>query len=534
MRQVPEFRALSQAAVGGFAIIDLAMESLPVISLAAGSVIGGIIGTTAGYGVFGATFVLVADRVYQNSLPEEARGYVLDVLFASVALGFMLLLSPVVAGSQYIAFFAFILVSATLFAVYAHVAGPKTLTDATDPLIQPVQRISVWTDVREEIERDLSRQGWRRYVGIAAFGGATGMILMFPAVVAGAVGMFLAQAYPLPDLLAILWVGGRVAPDAQTERIKARLPNFTTQAELDIQLLTTTRNAVRSPLGMVLMLVTAGGAFGAAGVVFMGITMANSWVQLYSTNGGILMVVQTLPMLSWAVLGGVLTTLTAGGMLLWAWIREFRRIPAYLDAKEPAKSKSTPPVRRMTLALLVLPVQFPLGILFIGYFATIESPLLPIFGLVWPLWLAGILATGYHGLRYGAIDTAGTRTVIVAGAVGVLAGVVVGPWVASQLAINLPGPTPTSLRTQPFGPHPISLIPITVVLILVATLPDIWRADKHRQTELLIPAFFVFLGGISLVGRRFTNAGQTRTGLLMLGIFAIVAGCLVAVVRVFE
>lgn len=263
MRSDRPSRTLSRLAAGGFAVTDIAVESLPVVSLPAGSVLSGTIGTIAGYGVFAAAFFAVADRIYRDVLPADIRGTGFDLLFTVVAVSIMLTQRFVARQTELSAVLIIgpVVVGAVLFAVYVHRVGSRSLTDPTAPLVEPYQQIMIWTDVRSEVVQDLDRDGWRRYGNIVGFSAATGLLLAVPAYIAGVIGLLLARAYPLPDLLAIAWVGGMVVPRRRVDQFTARIPNLRTRVELDTELLATSGEAVRGPFGLIALMFAVAGAF---------------------------------------------------------------------------------------------------------------------------------------------------------------------------------------------------------------------------------------------------------------------------------
>lgn len=136
-------RTFSRLAAGGFAVTDIAVETLPVVSLAAGSVLSGTIGTIAGCGVFAAAFFTVADRIYCDVLPADIRGFGFDLLFTVVAVSIMITQRFVVTETQMSVVFGIVPVfvgGAVLFAVYVHSVGECTLDSQCINCCRPCKR----------------------------------------------------------------------------------------------------------------------------------------------------------------------------------------------------------------------------------------------------------------------------------------------------------------------------------------------------------------------------------------------------------
>ncbi|MFC7230098.1 hypothetical protein N0B31_22115 (plasmid) [Salinirubellus salinus] len=139
-------------AAGGFAVTDIALESLPLFSLAAGSVLGGVLGIIAGYGGFAAAFFIIANRIYCDVLPGDIRGPRFDFLFTAVIVSIMMTQRFVTTQTQLSVVFGILPIfvgGAVLLAVYVRAVGPRSLTDPTSPLVAPYEQVIVWTEVRD-------------------------------------------------------------------------------------------------------------------------------------------------------------------------------------------------------------------------------------------------------------------------------------------------------------------------------------------------------------------------------------------------
>jgi hypothetical protein len=505
-----------RTALAVLAVVDLADGVLlPVVSLTAGAAPDTLVGTVAGWGVFAVAFLLVADRVYRGVVPDDVRGPGLTILFAGCSLGFGVILDTSGSDSFLRTFALTTTVVTGLFACYVQLASARSLLDPENLLIQPLAYISrTDEDPAEEIRTDLRRDGLLGIAGAAVFVTATGLILMLPCFLAGVTLRFLMQAYPFPDLVAILWVVGPPVARRIPDRVVRRLPTLRTRTDPETRLLRGTRQATRSIAGLFATSFVALALFGATGLVLLGVTLT---VELFPSALGAF---EQTPVLVWGFVGCVVSLLLAGTVSIWAWVNQYRRLPAVLDAWEGSEPRelNTP---RLLAVVPAASVQFFLVAVFLT--ANELNWVAVGYGVVWPLSAATLCRIVVWTHRRQQHSVSWERALIVGGSLVQLLSL----WPAVSVLEH-----GSAVLTQPIEVlfHPVPVV-IGGTAVLVSLFPDIDRLDDSTEIELT-PVFLLSMGVIVVASVLYwPTLGEFRALLWPLGLMFVGFSVVLYVVR---
>ncbi len=505
-----------------FALVDLSEELLlPLVSLVAGTVASTFFGTFVGWGVFVIAFYIVADRIYRGIVPDDVRGRGLAILFASCALAFGLALEAETPNALLTRVGITTCLSIVALTGYAHLVSSQSLFDPENVLIEPLAFVSRSDDdIAEEIKTDLSRTGALRVVGVILFVAATGIVLVFPAFLTGLTARFLMRAYPLPDLLAILWVGGTAVSRRTPAHVRRRFPAVDTRVDLEERLLGASRNATRSLMGLFATVFIALGALGAAGIFWVGF-------QLLASSGIADLVTATLvlsPFL-WGVIGSVTSLLLAGVSSFWAWVRQYRRLPAFLDEWEGVHDPAKPPVDRMIGAVAVASVQMPL----VAGFLTARNVLWVRIGfaIAWPLLITALCLSVFVSLRGHPRPVGRERLVIVGGVLSQLLSLLTASHVITHGRSVLENPLGIVFR-------PLSVMAVALV-VSVSIIPDIDRFENEAGLNWVFPTYLLGMGVlIASSAVVWPSLGSYRIFLWVLTVVCILGGGALWIVRYFD
>lgn len=512
-------RAVVRDAFAGSAVLDLLVRSgavaellAPVVSLLAGTVAGGTLAAVTTWAVFGVGFFLVAPVVYpeETGFPRTETGFRLLFAATAVALG-------VVVGAASTPTEGFVTVGITLAAGYAALGGYLRfargwrITHPRYPPVRPVEQFAPFESRREEVKRDLQRDGLLGVLGRSLWIGAFGMVLLAPCLLAGVLAVALENTFPLYDFLVLGWV---VSKHLGWTVPGTRRDAGTGDPDPDTRLFGQIARSVRNLKGLFLVVFASLGLVISGLTVYVGVSFAANTVLARPV------VVAGPSSVGWTAVGIAAWLAASGTYGFVVWYAELRRIPAFLDewTGRPAPTGDphpTPPGH-------VLPaIALAVATVFVA--ASMDRPAVGrVFGTVWPL---GILAVAWGLYRWRNRGWSGVwaedRTILV----GLLAHGLVVPALGGGGAIE-------ALLAGEGSPVAVLASPTLVGFALLAAtawIPDVHRLDDpdHPVLQFVLPGYAVLLAGIaasagSLVAGAGGTAFETIAAVCLLGGLALV------------
>jgi hypothetical protein len=264
-------------------------------------------------------------------------------------------------------------------------------------------------------------------------------------------------------------------------------------------------------MGLIITFFVVLGLFGSAGYFAVGIELAAAVVARTSRQ-----VLTESPVLVWGWMGAVFLLLTSGCLGLWVWIRQFRRLSAFLDSWERRDEHEGPLPSRVS-GLTLLPV-----LQLIGATIYVDGSDYPLFRLVFAIGWPVILLIGTALV----IDRTRKKTV--------------PPvenehwhmtWAVSIQTISIWAGSRISGMDRVFSPDAwtvfISPVPIGIIALfgLLVAFPTIFRYQERTESDVVFPAVVAVAGCAGLLWWRF--AAQFRTlGLIFGATCVVLAGVL--------
>ncbi|WP_152042101.1 hypothetical protein [Salinigranum salinum] len=381
--------------VGGASILDLLTGSwgdflVPLISLWGGVVGSQIVTAATTWLVFAVVFYTFAPLAYGSGAVLAKIDREFKTIFAGGAVVHGVVFEYIVRDSIGVGVVVLIvayLTTSWLLVWYLSFVRGWTVLNPRGRLPELVDRILPAQDVIGEIEAELERDGLCGLLAAALFLTVGGMLLALPVALSGLLSSILISAYPFPDLVFFGWalasaVFSRLSIGPSEDRIRAL------RFDIEKFLVGTLENALRSFEGLLLI------SLGFMGILFSG-TLLTLLPALW------LNVIEAVPSLPatllqhdieallafWYLLGIAVMVPVMGLLAFWAWIREFRRLPYFLDEREERDTTDGEPPSRVP-GVTIFPSVGVLAVLGTGVLvSTPEYRLLGLvaFALLWPL-----------------------------------------------------------------------------------------------------------------------------------------------------
>ena len=481
---------------------------VPVVSIASGTLVGDVVGTATTWLLFAVAFYVVAPRVYPSVARPAVGSRTFRVAFAMGGAGFGLVLAGGTDGSLVVRsghlFGVVLLVAASLSTVLVR-AGWR-LVDPDGEGVALVDAV-VTADFAEERRRDRARGGVVARIADALTAVAVGLFLCVPCFVVAVLALVLLYAYPLPDLLAVAYVLGAPA----LARRKVDLPF----EDAEERLLALGRGSARGIKGMALTVLSGVGAVTVALVLWVAIGQTAGFLRVATTAATV------APVTAWLALGFLCCFYGAAAYAVWAWIRELRRLPAFVARWRTEADQSRPPVGRAPLTVVPSMVALVAGVLCL---AALDGADRTVAAVAWPLAFVVLLAGVAIGRRRrrGTVDH---EDHVVVGSLVVQLAVT---WTATDttgglLAVADRGVSdlPTVLVRGFLDPAVLASV---VLVVGGGYLGDVVRiGDRHDDHRRYVPVAYLFglSAGLALVGiearATYANGFLLFAGVVLLG-----------------
>lgn len=494
LRNRPSWREV----LASVAVVDLLVRSglaaellAPVASLVAGTVAAGtMLAEVTTWAVFGVGFYLVAPVVYpaETGFPRERQGF--RLLFAATALTLGVAVSAVSSPTAGLVAIAVSLGTGYAgFLAYLRRFRGWRITHPKYPPVRPVEQFTPFESIREEIKRDLQREGALGAIGRGLWIAAFGIVLLFPCLLAGVLAVALGNAFPLYDLLVLGWV------------LSNRLGWTPGGPDPETRLFEQLARSGRNLKGLMLVLFATVGLVVSGMTVYAGFSFAAAAIPPGPSS------------VAWTLFGIVAWLIASGAYGFAVWYAELRRVPAFLDEWTGRPEPTVDPPR--TPPGHVLPATL-LGIGAVVVTAAMDrADVRTAFGVAWPL---GVLAAGWGLHRWRGRGTAGVwaedRTILWGLLAHGLLVVVAGNVDAVEAALSGEVPAVDVLD---------SLILVGLALLaVVGWLPDIERLDDpdHPLRRFLLPGYGILVAAVA------ASASVLAPGSIGTAFGAVAAVCL--------
>lgn len=520
--------------IGGTAVIDLITRLpedilTPLLSLVGGVYGSGGVGTFTTWLLFAVVFYTFTPLIYSylEALPSEQVGY--RLLFTAAAVLSGLVLKYLDGEGLLIGVFAAVAVGSSTLLWYLSRFQHWSLLSVNGRAVSLLQTIFPHEDISDELETDLSRQGFAGLVGRILFLAAVGVILGFPIFLAGVVSQVFIYAYPIPNLAFLGWAfATAVSPHLTIGPTRRQV--LDREFDLEKYLLDALEYSSRSVQGLFTTTFCVLGILISAGYLWLAIRAATELSDLYSVM--LRRPLFELGVEEWIILSG-LTGFTAllgfvGVFSMWAWIRELQRLPHFLDEWENRTTISGDPLAR-PIGFLVLPLTTAGVTGIYGFYLTIPGTTVVEYAFAggWPI----LLVLGWWGsnhpkrpqpIRYENLW-------ITAGLYFEVSSV----WLVAQLVGGPSGSTSDLLRKVLSSPE-VPLI-LAVVTLLPTLLPYVSRYENRRADGVSYAMVWIlFVIASTTFGGSLLTSGPLRVQLFVLAGASGVGGVALVTVRYLE
>lgn len=322
---------------------------VPVVSLLGGWSGVALLSTLSTWAVTAVAVYVFTPLVYPSRvLPRHAPG------FRAVAAGGTVLLGVGAAWSQgerLLAGVGLSLVGWSLTAVVLlwylrHVHG-WTLVHPWSRAVSVVEWVGPRETAAEFAAGALApdaEPGRRRAVARTLWLVAVGLLVAFPVVLCGGLSTLLIRAFPFPDLLLLTWVAASSVL-ARTDRGPGPEWVESVRFEIDRFLHGAVENATRGWQGLCSTILVLVGLIPPVGLLSATPSLALRLVEVASllpAAAGDVRALGVAALGTWVILGLLALVLSTALLGLWAWIREFRRLPRFLDQWEGTPRTGAP------------------------------------------------------------------------------------------------------------------------------------------------------------------------------------------------
>lgn len=330
--------------------------------------------------LFGVSFFIFTDTIYPKSanLPVKDARFQLLVATTGVALGLGFGFADGLWGLLPVIFPLAVISGLAFFVYFQQVLG-WSLSNPESQFLGPLTVLD--TSITDEFAEYLQTDTLVSSVNIAFVGIAAVGLVVVPCILLGLVSRILIRAYPLADLVILAILLSKSSDMTTISRVQAVVPNsqtFDIEARLHRGIETATQNIK----GLFLTIYAFLGAFLGGGILGIAVVAIN---QLLVESGLVQTVRQSIvdPFQGWIVCGLLVLILLAGVHGLWVWLREFRRLTAYVSFWDDENSVATE-IQPSRPVGMTIPTTLLVGI--IGFFAATESEM--VFAIAWPIGVA--------------------------------------------------------------------------------------------------------------------------------------------------
>jgi hypothetical protein len=477
--------------------------------------------------MFGAAFYTFGPTAFEQlgQLPANDRGFQILFAITGVTLGICIQILDTAPNLLVGVTVPGLFLSGGILLAYLIIIHGWTIANPEGKAVSLLQTTTPHEDVREELAQDFSYDG---ILGVAAktffiFGITT--FLGIPIVLAAMSGRMLANTFPLPDIVFLCWaVSARLLPRAAVGPDKNRIADL--DFDIEAYLLDKIELATRSIQGMVCTLFIVLALFSSSQYLFISVTIAPPFVTLLQTA------LRSMPgsfslqqgVIIWNVTGVIVLLLLAGSYSFWVWVREFARLPHFLDEWEGRDfGRGRLPTR--VSGFVIIPL---IGWLVDVLFMTFES--VAAFGwftITWPLVVLTGLVSTWHTLYRNPQPVSNENVLIVAG---------LGLQTASiWIGANPARVTESVLTSAPLLPALIAPVGICVLVTVVALIPIVSRYEKNHQDicRYILPGLLLCIGGLTGVAVPAVPP-QYRVVVIVLSVVTSGSAALLGIIRYYR
>lgn len=523
----PSPRALLGASAVADFMIRLPEEILaPLLSITGGLVGGPTIGFVTTWLMFGIAFYIFGPLAlaHLEQLPTDDKMFVSLFSTFSVIVGILIhrfdsleyIIGFAVSGS-----FA----SGILLLGYLVWRHDWKLDDPSGSAVGLLELFTPKQNASSEIASDFRYQGFLGLFARVTFISSIGMLLGMTVFCAAFAGQILLLAFPLPDFIFFGWaISTRLIPQLPWGPNGKRLNDF--KFDIELFLLQKVKLATRSDQGMYTTLFILTGLFGSGGYLFLAVSLFSNIVGLYQTGvrDEMLGMSQSVAVLLWNWTGFFILLLSAGTCAFWVWIREFQRLPYFLDHWEGRLGDLTGPPARMTGFLIVPLTAWCTAVWFIYFGQPIE---ISWYSLVWPLLIAATVGTIVHTNRRLSQSTKREHIWIASGL-----------W-AHGMTIWIGGRMPAIIDAVGTGTPIVSLLPIPLMMLLligiIGSIPTVSRYERQHDDirQYSFVGLLLILGGLSALGSEVVPH-KYRVALSGMTVLCLTGGVIIGLVDYYD
>jgi hypothetical protein len=401
--------------------------------------------------------------------------------------------------------------------------------DLTDPHGKGVAVLELFTprnEIADEIETDLTYEGWLGRLGKTVYLGALSVVFGLPVALAAVVLQVLVYAFPIPDILFFGWaVSARLVPQVSIGPDRRRLLDL--EFDMEEYFLDAIEHATRSIQGLFLTMFVVLGALVSSISLFVAVGIAPNALETFRLGIEGVLIGAPLDALRpiWNFCGALLLIVFAGSHGLWVWLRELQRLPHFLDRWEDRNSQSgSSPVARVygfvgasTLAWLMATT-----------FVFLRGPAVStIIAVAWPIIFVLGLWTVRQTSQRDTVDVTGEHRWIYAGFTVQL--------VAYRVGVSLDVFVGAALGKRPLAPLLVLPVGVVVMVCLVAAIPTVARYENQYDDirRFGLVGLLVVLGAVAGFGYLVVPA-RYELGALALAVVSVASGALLTVVRYFD
>ncbi|WP_152418733.1 MULTISPECIES: hypothetical protein [Halorubrum] len=393
-RDLVDELSTSQSLIGGAALLEL-VTRLPsdtlaaVLSVGSGTLGTQLIASTTTWVLFAIICYKFTPLIYSLLDPVPSGEFGFKLIFTSLSTAAGILFTYLDSSRFTVGILVLVLVGVVVLLAYFQWVREWSLLAPDNRSLVILEFFTPQENITEEIETDVNRSGVLGVIGSALYLLALGLLLIFPVFLTGLLSQVLVYAYPVPDLIFLGWVvGGFVSSKLLTEENKPDF--FDVEVDIEKYLLDVLEHATRSTQGMFLTSFILLGILSSAGKIFLAVTAGTILIQSYLTAFGIsLFEFGTRPVTLISGVTGIVTLLFSVGVFSsWAWIREFQRLPYYLDSWEDRESAGSELPSRPVGFLLVPMTTFAVIALYVSTFPKESLSVIDYgFAFGWPIFL---------------------------------------------------------------------------------------------------------------------------------------------------
>jgi len=322
----------------------------PLLSVGAGVGNTPVLAEATTWLLFLVSFFVFTEAIYPDSasLPVGDTGFRLLVAVSGVAIGLGL---GFATGERelLVALFGPAIASGGLFALYFRYGMGWTLLRAESPITGPLEVLDA--GVVEEFEADLRADTVVSSVNVGVVLIASVGLVVVPCILLGLVSRILIQAYPVADVVVLAILLGNTRNADRVPGVRVVIPAART-LDIESRLHEGIETATRNIKGLFLTIYAFLGAFlggGLLGIAVVGVDR----VVLTDTPIATVRAFAASPLSGWVTVGILCLVCLAGVHGLWVWLREFRRLTAYVAYWEDdiAVASSVAPSRPVGMTL---------------------------------------------------------------------------------------------------------------------------------------------------------------------------------------